>query len=133
MHELGIAKSIVKVVLSHLPADQKVGVKRVRVRVGELSAVVPEYLRTWYEVASRGTGAEGSRLGIEKEPARIGCLDCRTEFAPGRYLPSCPECSGRVAVLSGQDVRVVEIDTQDDEIIERSAETGAPEEWEISI
>jgi hydrogenase nickel incorporation protein HypA/HybF len=133
MHELGIAKSIVRIVLRHLPADQKVSVKRVRVSVGELSAVVPDYLKTWYEVASRGTGAEGSRLRIEKEGVRIGCLDCKTVFEPGRYVPSCPECFGRVAVLSGQEVRVVEIDTQDDEIIERSAATGAPEEWEVPI
>jgi hydrogenase nickel incorporation protein HypA/HybF len=117
MHELGIAKGVVRTVLSHLPVDLKVSVKRVKVSVGELSAVVPEFLMTWYEVASRGTGAEGSRLVIEKEGVKIGCLDCKTVFSPGRYVPACPECFGRVAVLSGRDVRVVEIDTEEEEEI----------------
>jgi hydrogenase nickel incorporation protein HypA/HybF len=132
MHELGIARSIVRIVQRHLPVDHKVRVKRVKISVGELSAVVPEFLETWYEVASRGSGAEGSRLDIEKARVVFGCLDCRAEFEAGRYVPVCPDCFGRVAPLAGQDIQVIEIETLEDEAIDMPPERCGPEDWKVA-
>ena len=62
MHELAITQSVVDMVVERM-AGRRVAV--VRVRVGELSGVVPDAMVFCYELVTAGTDLEGSRLEIE--------------------------------------------------------------------
>jgi len=65
MHELSVARNIVKIVLQHPQMDELQTVKSVRLNVGDLTGIVSESLMFCFELASRGTAAQGSRLKIE--------------------------------------------------------------------
>ena len=68
MHELSIAQSIVKIVLQHSQRGDLQTVKSVKLNVGDLTGIVPESLVFCFELASRGTAAQGSKLKIENMP-----------------------------------------------------------------
>jgi hydrogenase nickel incorporation protein HypA/HybF len=121
MHELAVAQAIVAA------ADRHAGgrpVEVVRVRVGRLRQVVPEYLGFYFDVASQGTLCEGATLEWERTPALLRCGECGAEWDPAppparenRELIvrfRCPECgSGDHRVLGGDELVVVSIDVSD--------------------
>jgi len=67
MHELGLTREIVDVVLRHAGPAR---VRRVRLAVGREAAVVAESLRFCFDVCTRDTVAEGAELVVEEAPGR---------------------------------------------------------------
>lgn len=67
MHELGLTREIVDVVLRHAGASR---VRRVRVEVGREAAVVAASLRFCFDVCTRDTSAEGAELVIDETVGR---------------------------------------------------------------
>lgn len=67
VHELSIALSLVDAVCDELPRlGDRVSVRRVIVRIGPLSGVVPDALRFAFDVASDGSPIAGASLDIEE-------------------------------------------------------------------
>ena len=72
MHELSIALSLVDTVCDELPRlGSDVHVRRVLIRVGPLSGVVPAALKFAFDVAAEGSLIAGSELDIEEVPGRV--------------------------------------------------------------
>lgn len=118
MHELAVAQAIVAAAERHARGRP---VAVVRVRVGRLRQVVPEYLGFYFEVASEETICEGAELEWERAPSLLACAACGAEWDPAppparsgdelivRFR--CPECeSADHRVVSGEEVVVESID-----------------------
>ena len=118
MHELAVAQAIVAVAEGHAEGRP---VSVVRVRVGRLRQVVPEYLSFYFEVASKETICEGAELEWERVPSLLRCSACGAEWDPApppareqeqlivRFR--CPECeSADHHVISGDELVVESID-----------------------
>ncbi len=75
MHELAVAQAIVAAAERHAEGRP---VSVVRVRVGRLRQVVPEYLSFYLEVAAKETLCEGADLESPGPEAasRNGTVDC---------------------------------------------------------
>jgi hydrogenase nickel incorporation protein HypA/HybF len=89
MHEVGIMEEAVRL------AGAAAGARKVRklfLRVGQLSGVVPEALRFAFDVVGRGTVVEGAELTIETIPAACWCATCAQEFESRDWLAECPRC-----------------------------------------
>ncbi|MDR7480922.1 MAG: hydrogenase maturation nickel metallochaperone HypA [Armatimonadota bacterium] len=118
MHELSICQALIEVAadaLARVPAPSP-RVLRVTVRVGRLTAVVPEALRFHFDLLTPGTVLEGAELVIEEVPARGRCAACLYEFAADGFPSRCPACGARdVLVSGGQDLDVVALDVADDD------------------
>ena len=106
MHELAIAESVVETVTQRLP-DAKVTC--VRLEVGALSGVVPDSIRFCFDLATEGTGLAGARLEITEPPARCRCRACGAEFQPDSPVVLCSCGSPDVAVLSGEQLKIVSV------------------------
>ena len=101
MHELAITEGIIR---AAVPEAEKHGAKRIleiRLKIGELSGVLPECIQYYFDIASRGTIAENARLGVERIPASIACPDCGYEGPVDRRKIRCPGCSGVNFRLTG--------------------------------
>ncbi len=132
MHELAIAQAIVAAAERHAEGRP---VSVVRVEVGRLRQVVPEYLAFYFEVASRETLCEGAELEWEREASVLRCGDCGAEWdpapAPAREEDElivrfrCPACeSANHTVVSGDELVVESIDVTDPAVA--PSEAGAP-------
>jgi hydrogenase nickel incorporation protein HypA/HybF len=109
MHELAIAESIIDTVLQHVPARQ-IGV--VHVRIGKLTAVVPEALQFCFDLATTGTSLEGCRLHVELADARAHCRSCDADFVLGDLVLLCACGSADVDILAGRELQVASVEAQ---------------------
>ena len=117
MHELSICQGIVAVAttaLKEVPPPPP-PVARVTVRVGRLTAVVPDSLRYHFDLLTPGTLLHGAALVIEEVPIRGRCADCAARFEIDTLSFTCPVCgSGVVELMSGRELEVVSLDTREE-------------------
>lgn len=118
MHELAVAQAIVAAAERHAEGRR---VSVVRVRIGRLRQVVPEYLSFYFEVAAQESICEGAELEWERVPSRLRCSACGAEWDPAPPAAReqdqlivrfrCPECSSADhRVISGDELVVESID-----------------------
>jgi hydrogenase nickel incorporation protein HypA/HybF len=111
MHELSIAVQIIEIVHKHLPADQNLSVKKIRLRIGEFTGIIPESLRTCIDSITDNTADEGVELEIIEVPARVKCRDCSVVSKVEPPLLICASChSLKVDLISGRELLVENIE-----------------------
>jgi hydrogenase nickel incorporation protein HypA/HybF len=114
MHELSIGQSLLDLIAEHVPPHRRPYVRVVRLRVGELSGVVPESLEFCFEALVAGTPLAGARLEIERVPIRLRCDACRLDFPVAAVRLSCPSCGGTAArTLAGTELDLEEVELED--------------------
>ncbi|MER5898194.1 hydrogenase maturation nickel metallochaperone HypA [Streptomyces sp. NPDC001876] len=104
MHELAITQSVVDAVCERAAGRP---VHSVCVRVGVLTAVVPDAMRFCFGLVTEGTSAEGARLEIDQPPGTGRCRTCTVEFTLADLILLCPCGSADVEITSGQELQIV--------------------------
>ena len=107
MHELAIAESIVDAVCGAAAGRR---VHRVTVKVGALTAVVPDAMRFCFELAVEGTVADGARLEIVALPGAADCRTCGATVTLETPILLCPCGSADLAVTAGRELRIVSME-----------------------
>jgi len=108
MHELAIAENLVDTVCTRAAGRP---VRRVTVRIGALTAVVPEDMRFCFDVAAMGTAAHGAALDLDLRPAMVFCRACKADQRLPDRIPLCPCGSADVTVTTGRELHVVSVET----------------------
>ena len=113
MHELVIVEGIMK---AAIPDAEKHGAKKIlaiRLKIGELSGVVPSCIQEYFSLISKGTMAEAAKIEIEKIPITIRCNECGYEGEIGRMRIRCPKCeSSQIRILSGKEYFVDSLEVE---------------------
>jgi hydrogenase nickel incorporation protein HypA/HybF len=111
MHELGIAQNILQIVQQSVPEEYAADVRAIRLRIGQLSGVVPDSLSFCFDVLVNDTKMRQATLAIEQVPLVSECRDCKNRFQADDLAFSCPACrSCRLDIVSGRELEVVEIE-----------------------
>ena len=111
MHELSVSSAIVDTAVRHA-AGRPVTV--VTVRIGHLRQVVPDSLAFYWDVVTRETVCEGSRLEQELVAARLACAACEREWGIDMPVFRCPTCGGAdVTVAAGDELEVESIEVEE--------------------
>jgi hydrogenase nickel incorporation protein HypA/HybF len=111
MHELGLTQHLIEIAERVARENGATQVRAVKVEIAALAGVVPESVEFCFDVCSRGTLLEGSRLEILFIPGRGRCYDCQAECTLDTYTVTCPECGGfSLERLQGKELRVVEVE-----------------------
>ncbi|MGI8549892.1 MAG: hydrogenase maturation nickel metallochaperone HypA [Dehalococcoidia bacterium] len=104
MHELALAEGILAVVLD--AADEQ-RVRRVRLRVGSLQAVVPDSLEFSFQLLAADTPACDARLEIKQVRARVRCSRCGSKSPLDVSFLNCRNCGASdIQILSGDELVV---------------------------
>ena len=122
MHEMGIAAQIVDISVSSIPdAYKNVRVESIHLKIGKLTAIVPDSLRFCFEVVAKDTPLSGATLHIEEVPIVAHCLSCHNEWTIDAPVFVCPECqNGKIDVVSGRELDIVSIEIESED----GAESG---------
>jgi hydrogenase nickel incorporation protein HypA/HybF len=102
MHEYSLIQSLVARVEEEVRRRGAVAVHALSVRVGELSGVDPDLLRTAYETFRAGTVCERAALSLATVPASWSCPRCRQRLARGAVL-RCAGCDLPAELEPGSD------------------------------
>jgi hydrogenase nickel incorporation protein HypA/HybF len=116
MHEVSVMSSIIENVQQALTGHKYERVEEVNLVVGELTYLGKDQLEFAYEVLTRGTDLEGSKLVIEDEKVEVSCPQCGYS-GPANYIgdesyhanvPSlyCPACQAHAKVVKGKSCRI---------------------------
>jgi hydrogenase nickel incorporation protein HypA/HybF len=111
MHELTIARALLRAATRHLPVDG-VEVLAVRVAVGAATGIVPAALDLAFRAAAADTRFAGARLTIDRLPARSRCGACAREFEFDGPLGVCPDCGapgGELLAGDALELRALEV------------------------
>jgi hydrogenase nickel incorporation protein HypA/HybF len=97
MHEMATARRLVAEALDRMRDDGRDHVSDVEVVLGSADSLSAESVREHFELAARGTPAEGAALHITREPSRYWCFECMFEFSSRAHGGgTCPRCGGPV-------------------------------------
>jgi len=111
MHELSLATSLLELLEERAFLDAFNRVQKIVLKVGELSGVSIPALRQGFEIATKGTIAEGAVMEIIEPTGSGWCFTCERTVPLRDPFRSCPDC-GKSAVTptGGLEFIVVELE-----------------------
>jgi hydrogenase nickel incorporation protein HypA/HybF len=119
MHEVSVMSGIIDAVMAELAKHDVEKVEEVNLVIGEMTYLGKDQLSFAYEIMTRETVLEGSKLIFEDEKAEVLCTTCGFQ-GPAEYyvdesfhnnIPklSCPKCAAGVKVTKGKSCRISSI------------------------
>ncbi len=123
MHEFSFAYDIFKVAEATALKYNAKKISEVFLEIGELTLIVPELLRRSFEMATKGSIAEGANLNIKIVPGKVKCRECNeiSEVSlsneaqlTGLQLFKCSHCgSNNTEIVEGRKANVRNIKIQE--------------------
>ena len=110
---MAIVEGILEAVIPEVKKYDVEKVLAIRLKIGELSGVVPYCIEEYFKIAARGTIAEGAKIEIERIPVGVDCPDCGYHggITKGKYR--CPACgSVNFRVTSGREYFVDSVEAE---------------------
>ena len=104
MHEYPITLSIVKISNEEALKHKAKKITEIRLKIGELSGLVPESLQIYFDMISKGTISEGAKLVVEKISIKFRCKDCGNESGVVGGIYKCPKCDSKdIKIINGNE------------------------------
>lgn len=108
MHELSICLNIVNLVSKHVKNNK---IKKIWLRVGELSGIEISALTFSFPIAARNTPAENAILDILIVNAVAKCNHCGVEVKPRTLFDACQEChSCDHELIQGNELQIIKVE-----------------------
>ena len=110
MHEMGVVLNIVSAAEEFAKKNNASKVVLLVLQIGELSAVLPQYVEYCYPGAIENTMLSEAKLVIERIPGNGFCPSCSKVYNLIEHNSICPRCGcEELEILSGKDVIIKEI------------------------
>ncbi len=111
MHEYSIVQALMERIEEQARAHGAAAVSRVAVRIGEMSGVEPDLLRTAFELVREKTICDGASLVITRTAAAWECRRCAREVPTGGVL-RCPACGGPARMRQGDEILLEQLELE---------------------
>lgn len=113
MHELSIVTNLFEILEDKAKEKKAKKITVVKLRVGALSGVVPEFLKTAFDIYKKDTLAAEAKLKIKKIPLKVQCQKCRFEMIKDDYVFICDKCGSReLKTLAGTELLLEKIEME---------------------
>ena len=123
MHEFSFAMNIFRVAEATAIKNNAKRITEVLLEIGELTLIVPHLLQRSFEMATKGSIAEGAKLTISITPGKVKCRECN-KISPviitkeaqltGLQLFDCSHCgSNNTEIIEGKKANVKNIKIQE--------------------
>lgn len=111
MHEITILVQLVHLVEKEAKANNiEEKIDSIVIQLGQLTSIVPMYLKEYYPNVTEGTLLEDSKIEIEMIKANGLCHHCNKVFGIIEHKGKCPYCKqDDWEMLSGQEFLLKEI------------------------
>ncbi len=112
MHEFSVMTQIVDSILEEAKKRDAKKVEEVDLEIGEYTMLGDEQMKFAYEVLSKDTILQGSKLNISHRKGKINCASCGyegdvkvAEDSPHRLVPilECPRCHSPAKIVVGRE------------------------------
>ena len=104
MHEYSITESILSLALEKASEAKADKITRINLVLGEMSGIVAECVRFYFDHISKDTAADGADLSFTAKPTSLRCQKCENIFTPRDGDWSCPECQETsIDIVTGRE------------------------------
>ena len=104
MHELSVTENILEIVLRHAKSADANRVSDIYLVIGDLSSIIDDSVQFYWDMVSKDTIAEDSKLHFKRIQTALECKDCEQDYAPNGKDLACPDCgSVNLKILSGNE------------------------------
>lgn len=111
MHEYSVVSSLLATAEAQAQGHAATSIRRVVVRIGELSGVDPDLLASAFELAREGTLCGEASLEVERIPVTWACRACGRAIAAGDIL-RCPDCGAPAKLVSGDEILLAQLELE---------------------
>lgn len=113
MHELSVTQNIIKISCEEAEKHNVSKVKEIRIKVGELTGLVPQAIQYYFEIASKGTKVENAIIKIEKSPIKIKCSLCNGESEVNFNTLTCSHCGSKdYKIIGGNEFYIESLEVE---------------------
>lgn len=113
MHELSIVANLFEILEEKAGETKAKKIVLVKLQVGALSGVVPEFLETAFDIYKKDTIASEAELVIAEVPLKVQCQKCHAEMIKDDYVFICSECGSRdLKTLSGTELLLEKLELE---------------------
>lgn len=113
MHELSIVASLFEIMEEKAREKDAKKIISVKLQVGKLAGVVPEFLVTAFDVYKKDTIAREARLEIENVPLTIQCNTCGETMTRDDFVFICVNCGSQdLKTLAGTELILEKMDLE---------------------
>ena len=113
MHEMSLCEGILQILEDNAKSQGFERVKTVWLEIGTLSSVEPEAMRFSFDVVTKGTLADHSRLEIIKVQGEAWCMQCSKRVPVKQRFDACPDCGGfQLQVTGGEEMKIKELEVE---------------------
>jgi hydrogenase nickel incorporation protein HypA/HybF len=116
MHEYSIVDSLLHLAEEHAKKNNATLVTKLEIKIGILSGVEPDLLKTAFDTFKEGTICENAEFIMHIQPVVVECKDCgtKTELKKDEYL--CPKCnSPHIKIVDGEDMYLMSMELETDD------------------
>lgn len=116
MHELPVTESIIRIAVEEAERNNVTRINEIRLKIGELSGLVPECIQYYFDMASKGTKAEGALIKMIKVPITMKCCNCDFSGTTEKFEDNkCPVCgSNNMKMVSGNEFYIDSMEVEKD-------------------
>lgn len=113
MHEFSIVRSLLDLCEKNAAEHDARAVTKVSVKIGVLSGVEPELLKTAFETFKEGTICHGALFDMLVQPVTVACKKCDWEGSLPENLFHCPACeSEEITVTDGEEMYLMSLEME---------------------
>ncbi len=113
MHEMSIVQGLIAIIKEEMAKNRATRLRAIKVQIGEMSGILPDALKTCFEIVKAGNDMNGAVLNMDISPLMGYCRKCNKEFKIIEYNFSCLECnSSEIDIISGREMSIVEIEVE---------------------
>lgn len=113
MHEYSIVQSLLDSCEENALRNGAQKVTKVVVKIGVMSGVEPDLLKTAFDAFKEKTICEDAELVLNVQPLLIKCSECLKESVLEGIKYCCPECESiKVDVIDGEDMYLMQLELE---------------------
>ena len=113
MHEYSIVQALLDSCEENARANNATKVTRVVVKIGVMSGVEPELLRTAFDTFKEATMCEEAEFIINHQSVVVKCHNCLSESTLEKLEYSCPKCkSTELDIVDGEDMYLMQLELE---------------------
>ena len=111
MHELSMTANLFEIMEKEAKAKKAKKITGVKLQIGLFSGVVPDLMKTAFDIYKKDTIASDAEVEIEEVPLKIQCQDCNTKVIKDDFIFICGKCgSHNLKTLSGTELFLEKMD-----------------------
>lgn len=113
MHEYSIVQSLLDSCEEHAAKNEATKVTRVVVKIGVMSGVEPDLLKTAFDTFKENTICDSCEFILNIQPILVCCKDCLQTSTLSKLEYTCPECESlNLDVLDGEDMYLMQLELE---------------------